>query len=221
MFIYYVYAYLRKSDNTPYYIGKGKKDRAYNGHHGVSIPKDRSKIVILESNLSNVGACAIERRMIKWYGRMDLRTGILLNKTNGGEGGKGGSKKGRIFSESMKKKLSIAGRKRIQSEETRKKISLAHTGKKRQPFSDEWRDNLSKSRLGKKTRPRTEKEKQHLSDLNSKPVYCVTNDIWYKSKKEAALKLGLKAANITHCLLGYQKSTGGFVFTRKKYDAQF
>ena len=49
-------------------------------------PKDHSRIVILEKNLSNIGALALERRMIAWYGRIDTATGILRNRSDGGEG---------------------------------------------------------------------------------------------------------------------------------------
>ena len=49
MMRYYVYAYIRKSNGLPYYIGKGTGVRAYVKHQGVSVPNDRTKIVFLET----------------------------------------------------------------------------------------------------------------------------------------------------------------------------
>lgn len=86
---YYTYAYLRE-DRTPYYIGKGKGKRAYNKNKGeVRPPKNKSKIIKLKQNLTEKEAFRHEIYMIAVFGRKDLGTGILHNRTNGGDGTSG------------------------------------------------------------------------------------------------------------------------------------
>jgi hypothetical protein len=79
---YYVYAYLNQNGD-PYYIGKGKGSRAWDRHRNTTVPNNNF-IVILESNLSEIGAFAIERRLIAWWGRLCNGSGILQNIAKGG-----------------------------------------------------------------------------------------------------------------------------------------
>lgn len=134
---FYVYAYLRSADSvtasadTPYYIGKGKDRRAWNKKHNVSLPCDKSKIVILKENLTDQDAKNLEIELIKLYGRKDIGTGILYNRTDGGEGNLG-----RIVTPEHKEKQSLALLGRISklkgrtlTEEHKKKISLGNKGR--------------------------------------------------------------------------------------------
>lgn len=152
---FYIYAYLRK-DGSPYYVGKGKNGRAWSNIHSVGLPK-HNLIVILEHNLTEVGAFALERRYIRWYGRKDIGTGILRNRTDGGEGTSGfkviGRKNGPM-SDSTKLKISNIhkgrkssipvwnkGKTGIYSEET---LKLWSTQRKGKPCSDHRKQALKK-----------------------------------------------------------------------------
>ena len=80
---FYVYAFLRE-DGTPYYIGKGTSNRAWKKRR--FRPSDDSRISILKGSLTETEAFSEEIRLIQFHGRKDLGTGILRNRTDGGEG---------------------------------------------------------------------------------------------------------------------------------------
>lgn len=144
--MYYVYAYLRNKDNTPYYIGKGKNNRAYADHVSISVPKDRSKIIFIAENLTEKEALDLEVEYISKYGRKDIGTGILLNKTPGGDNPP----------EAAIKALNESNRQRVKdgthnfyhikrTVEHNKKIGLANKGNKRPDLSE-----MNKKRTGSK-----------------------------------------------------------------------
>jgi hypothetical protein len=151
---YYTYAYLRE-DRTPYYIGKGKEDRIYSKQKNIKPPKDKSRIIFLKQNLTEEEAFKHEKYMIAVFGRKDLGTGILHNRTDGGEGSSGC-----IPSEETKRKLSEANKGHTVSKETRKKISEASKGK---THSEEHKRKLSEVNKGHTV---SEETKRKLSEAH-------------------------------------------------------
>ena len=142
MSIYYIYAYVREN-NTPYYIGKGKGNRAFDERRrSVSTPIDKSKIIFIFKNLLEQEAFDLERLLIKFHGRKDNGTGILRNLTDGGEGASGA----------------------IRSKETKQKLSEVNIGKKLQPRSMEHSENISKAKKGKKGKPHSITTKEKISN---------------------------------------------------------
>lgn len=109
---YYTYAYLRE-DGTPYYIGKGKDKRAYQTH-SVEVPP-KSRILLLKQNLTEEQAFNHERYMIAVFGRISSGSGILLNKTAGGQGLSGFTgKKSQEHKDNIKKSLLKSKRRKHQ-----------------------------------------------------------------------------------------------------------
>lgn len=90
--IYVVYQHVNEIDNQPFYIGIGNIKRPYNFKRRNYLWKDhilknpKFKIEILFQKLTWHECCKIEKQLINKYGRIDLKTGILCNLTDGGEG---------------------------------------------------------------------------------------------------------------------------------------
>lgn len=124
MNIYYVYFYLR-ADFTPYYVGKGKNNRAYQSHKKIAVPKDKSRIIFIKENLTEIQSFILERYYIRWFGRKDNGTGILRNMSDGGEGNSGyirtENSKDRIRKSMLGKPSKLKGTKR--TKEFNNKIS--------------------------------------------------------------------------------------------------
>jgi len=88
---YYVYLFLRAVADeygvarTPIYVGKGSGRRAYSeSNRPVRRPKDKTLIVIVKAHLAEKAAFALETKLIRRYGRIDIGTGCLANLNDGG-----------------------------------------------------------------------------------------------------------------------------------------
>ena len=148
---FYVYVHIRLDNNTVFYVGKGKGDRAYKLFRGKGTHHDNicktcgCKAVIIKNNLTESQAFRLESKMIKYYvhtlgyginiegyNNYDHKLPHLTNCTWGGEGTSGTIpwNKGKKMPEEAIKKRSEAQKGKKRSKETKRKISEAVSGEK-------------------------------------------------------------------------------------------
>jgi hypothetical protein len=148
----YVYYHTRIDKNEIFYIGIGSNSRNNKYSRAYQIGKRRNKIwndivektkynvKIMFNNLTWDEACNTEKKLILLYGRIDNKTGILSNMTDGGEGVLGCKK-----SIETRQKMSKCHKGKVFSIETRQKMSKVNTGKK---LSEETKRKISESSKG-------------------------------------------------------------------------
>jgi hypothetical protein len=179
----YVYRHIRLDKNEPFYIGIGEKEqRAYSTHKRSIlwkriVSKYEYEVQIIFDDLTWEQACEKEKEFIKLYGRIDLKTGCLVNLTDGGEGSLGYKhSKESLFKIGEKSKGRNKTPQQIEkwrsnmdfkkSPEFKEKVKNALIGKK---HTLERRENQRKSHLGKRlSEEAKQKLKQYYKENPSK-----------------------------------------------------
>jgi hypothetical protein len=176
----YVYRHIRLDKNQPFYIGIGNQSeykRAYDCSKNKRnkiwlniVAKSKYEVEVLFDELSWDEACEKEKEFIALYGRIDLKTGILANMTDGGDG-----LVGVIFTDEHKRKIGEKGKNKIYSEESRLKMSKSQMGNKKYLLRTTPQEEINnKISIANKGKVRSEEQKNNLK-------------LYYKHNKHACL----------------------------------
>ena len=163
---YYVYIY-RDNKGVPFYVGKGTGRRARSHLTRVDetyLSRKIQKLILEDKNINieiidainEDHAFFLEECLIQIFGRLDRKTGTLINQTDGGDG-----IRGLTFEKKKSQTDKLIGRKH--TVETKLKISLAQTGKPKPKHSESTKLKMSLTHKGVKLKPRTLETKEKIS----------------------------------------------------------
>lgn len=185
---YVIYRHL-KPNGEVFYIGIGSEKRSYQKNPRSDFWKrvvsiHSYEVQILKFNLSWEEACELEKILISWYGRRDLKTGTLVNMTNGGEGSIG----------------------YIPSEKSRRSRSEKMKGVSK---SEEARKNMNKSKIGKSI-SKEHREKCRL--IGAKKVINIETGEIYESVQNLIKNSDFTSAQLYDRLGGRLKNKTNYMY---------
>jgi hypothetical protein len=212
--IYFVYV-IELLDGTPLYFGKGKNNRPDDHFHPRATSyiankirkegKEKVQVRKLHEQLDRDTAFALEMAYIAKHGRKDIGTGILYNRSIGGEGSRGHrmTPEGieRLRQLNLGKKLSVETKALLSSMfKGRKctwgnKIAISLTG---QQHTEERKRKVSIAAVTRCSKMTAEERRERMKRVaacidrtkpNPMAKRCSVNGIEYANVSEAALML--------------------------------
>lgn len=223
----YLYRHIRHDKNQPFYIGIGcsaNYKRAYDKDKRnilwkAIVNKTSYDIQIIFDNISWEKACEKETEFINLYGRIDNKTGILSNMTDGGDGMKNHiqsketkerrskSMIGRKLTDKHKINLSLSKKGKKPSKETKIKMSISSRNRQRCKHGDEAKQKMSKA-----------KKEIYLGGNNprAKKVIDTKTGITYSNAKEVSRLFSINYNTLNTWLINNRKDKTQFEYESKK-----
>lgn len=240
--MFYVYTYTDPETDVVFYVGKGHGDRDRfhylnrNSHYNKGLGEkirsivDSNRVPVIsrvEEFLSEQDAYNYERALITHYGRLDLSTGSLYNRTPGGEGY---GQSGTSWSDELRKekRLQYAANPRgatydkfsLLGELVESDLHREHL--REMGFTPSMLNAVNACANGKRFSAyghRWSRSGDALPDVSGKGIQVeqvLDGEVisTYPSIQAAARQTGISASDINQCVLGQYRSAGGFFWRR-------
>ncbi len=186
----YVYVHVRETTGHVFYVGKGKKKRAWtketrNKYWHRIVNSEGYAVYVLASNMSDADACDLEIRLIAAYKAIGMAE---ANLTNGGEGSSG-----YVYTDDHRRNLSAAMKKRFAEDRKSGIINVM--------CRPDVAEKMGKTKIGNKNCVKWDKYKFHHQLFWHE--YC--------SGYELRIKYGLNQTYVSKLIHGKVQSCKGWI----------